>query len=137
MSQSCWHGGTGLGATDQTRPFAARPARTIDREPHTRARRHPEFGGVTDHVRDGFVRRANQRILDRVAVAGLDHQATGQQVAFAHLGDGPFRLASAMVPLVAIASMDTNAPRGPPPSASRARRTGMAVNALDLPATAS
>ena len=57
-----------------------------------RAWGHAEFGGVADHVDHGPVGDPDQRILNRIAVGGLDHQAGRELVALGHGGDGAFGL---------------------------------------------
>ena len=65
----------GFDTTDQSRPFTRSGATAVDRQSNSCARRQAEFGGVTDHVRGCLVGGADQRVLNRVAVAGLDWRA--------------------------------------------------------------
>jgi phosphoesterase family protein len=68
-----WH----ASAPCQTWPnrFFAHTGTAIDRQSDSYARHHAEFGSVTDHVRGRLVGGADQRVLNCVAIAGLDRQA--------------------------------------------------------------
>ena len=81
--------------------------------------RHAELGRVADHVGHGPVGDPDQRVLDRVAVGGLDHQAGGQLIALRHLGDRPFGLRSS-------ARRPGSRPRAPPDRCSTGCRCGEA-----------
>src|SRR3954470_17748815 len=43
-----------------------------------------KLDGISEHVAGGFVGGAHQRVLNRVAARGLDHQAAGEQIALGH-----------------------------------------------------
>ena len=92
-----WRFLPGFDATGEPRPFTARRAGTVDRQTDAAARGHAELDGVADQVRGGLVGRADQRVLDGVAIAGFDHEASGQHVPLAHLSDRSFGLGPARI----------------------------------------
>jgi hypothetical protein len=49
-----------------------------------------KLDGISEHVAGGFVGGAHQRVLNRVAARGLDHQTAGEQIALGHFRKGCF-----------------------------------------------